>query len=312
MSAPLRGPTIWFTELSGVRRLITKHRVGQRLAGRFVAGDTLEAAMRVAGELHARGVSTMLNHLGEEVASPAQAAVATDAYVRALKRVHEQPGIDCTVSVKLTQLGLDTSTELCLGNMERVLQAASDGANGPTLVMIDMESHHYVDRALDIYLALRDRFPNVGVCLQACLHRTEADAARLGGPAAIVRMVKGAYLEPAEVALQRLRDVRRAFARLTATLFVSGSSVHVATHDPGLVEGAASFVHEHGIPSERYEFQMLYGIRRDLQAALVGKGEPVRVYVPYGTQWYPYLTRRLAERPGNIWFFLSNALRRGS
>jgi proline dehydrogenase len=178
--------------------------------------------------------------------------------------------------------------------------------------MIDMESRHYVDRTLEVYAGLRGRFPHIGVCLQACLRRTEADAARIAGPAAIVRVVKGAYLEPPEAAFQRLRDIRSSFARLSAHLLAAGSAVHVATHDRGLIEGASSFVRAKSIAKERCEFQMLYGIRRDLQAALVARGDPVRVYLPYGTEWYPYLTRRLAERPGNIWFFLSNALRRGS
>jgi proline dehydrogenase len=305
MGGFLRWPTLWFTERATVRRLFTEHRLGRRFAARFVAGDTLQDAIRVAGGLRASGIRTMLNHLGEEVASPAQAAAATDAYVRGLKRIHEHPEIDANVSVKLTQLGLDVSTELCRENMERVLQAASG-----TLVMIDMESRHYVDRTIDVYLGLRDRFTKLGICLQAALHRTWDDVPAIGRPGAIVRMCKGAYLEPPEAALQGRREIRRAYAHLTATLVASGATVHVATHDRRLVEGAASFVRERGLSKDRYEFQMLYGIRRDLQAALVARDEPVRVYVPYGTEWYPYLTRRLAERPGNIWFFASNALRR--
>ena len=305
MGGFLRGPTLWFTERAAVRRLFTEHRLGRRFAARFVAGDTLADATRVAGGLRASGIRTMLNHLGEDVASPAQAAAATDAYVRGLKRIHEHPELDADVSVKLTQLGLDVSSELCRENMERVLQAAFG-----TLVMIDMESRHYVERTIEMYLGLRDRFPKLGICLQAALHRTPEDAARIGGPDAIVRMCKGAYLEPPEAALQGRGEIRSAYARLAASLLAAGSVVHVATHDRRLVAGAEAFLHARGVPRQRYEFQMLYGIRRDLQAALVARGEPVRVYVPYGTEWYPYLTRRLAERPGNIWFFVSNALRR--
>jgi proline dehydrogenase len=151
----------------------------------------------------------------------------------------------------------------------------------------------------------------MGVCLQAYLHRTAGDAQRIGGPKAIVRMAKGAYLEPPEVAMRTRAEVRRSFARVAATLLVGGGVVHLATHDEGLVAGAKRFVRTRSISRARYEFQMLYGVRRDLQADLVAEGEPVRVYVPYGTQWYPYLTRRLAERPANVWFFLSNLLRRG-
>jgi proline dehydrogenase len=194
--------------------------------------------------------------------------------------------------------------------MERVLQVAAE-RDPPILVMIDMEASQYVDRTLDAYLALRDRFPAMGVCLQAYLHRTAGDAQRIGGPKAIVRMAKGAYLEPPEVAMRTRAEVRRSFARVAATLLVGGGVVHLATHDEGLVAGAKRFVRTRSISRARYEFQMLYGVRRDLQADLVAEGEPVRVYVPYGTQWYPYLTRRLAERPANVWFFLSNLLRRG-
>jgi len=306
----LRGPTIWLTERAIVRRLVTEHRFGGRLADRFVAGDTLDAAMRAAGGLQTQGIRAMLDHLGENVLSPAQASEATDAYVRALKRIRESPGLDCNISVKLTQLGLDASDDRCAENLERVLQAAN-GPDGAVLVMVDMEASEYVDRTLHLYMQLRLRYPNVGICLQAYLHRTAADAHRIGGTSAIVRMVKGAYLEPPETALQSRSDIRSNFARISATLLRAGSTVHVATHDPRLVAGAKRFVRSKGVGSDRHEFQMLYGIRRDLQARLVAEGEPVRVYVPYGTQWYPYLTRRLAERPANIWFFVSNALRRG-
>jgi proline dehydrogenase len=179
----------------------------------------------------------------------------------------------------------------------------------PTLVMIDMEARRYVDPTLDVYVALRARYRHTGVCLQAYLFRTGEDALRISGPEAIVRMAKGAYLEPPDAAYQRLPEIRKNFARLSATLLARGATVHFATHDAHLVAGARSFVHRAGIPRDRYEFQMLYGVRRDLQTRLVEAGEPVRVYVPYGTEWYPYLTRRMAERPANLRFFLTNLLR---
>jgi proline dehydrogenase len=289
---------------------MTEHPLGRQVAGRFVAGDTLDAGIAAARSLDARGIAAMLDHLGENVSSPSQASEATDNYVRALKRVQEWPDIDCNMSVKLTQLGMDVSTELCGENMERVLQTAA-GADRPILVMIDMESSEYVDRTLDVYLRLRDRYPSLGVCLQAYLYRTAEDVRRIAGPEAVVRVAKGAYLEPPEVAYRRRGEVRTNFARLAATLLAAGSMVHLATHDVLLVAGARRFIRDRGIGPDRFEFQMLYGIRRDLQARLEREGEPVRVYIPYGTQWYPYLTRRLAERPANVWFFLSNLLRRG-
>ncbi len=309
MTGLLRGPALWVTERRLVRRLITEHRFGRQFALRFVAGDNLEAGMRAARALHEQGIRSMLDHLGENVASPEQASNAADAYIHALKGIREVPEVDCDISVKLTQLGLDISMDTCVENMERVLEAAG-GVGTSIQVMIDMEAHEYVDRTLDVYLALRDQYSNIGVCVQAYLYRTAADVLRIAGPQAIIRVAKGSYLEAPDVAMRSRSDVRRSFARLTATLLASGSVVHLATHDERLIEGARGFIRARNIPTGQYEFQMLYGIRRDLQAELVGDGEPVRVYIPYGTQWYPYLTRRMAERPANVWFFLSNALRR--
>ena len=308
----LRAPILWVTNLNLVRTLITESRLGRGFAERFVAGDTLDAGIQASTALNTQGIAAILDHLGENVASAAQAAEATDAYIRALKRIHEMPELDCNISVKLTQLGLEASAEACRGNMERVLQAATGGGR-TILVMIDMEASEYAQRTIDLYLHLREGggYPNVGICLQTCLRRTAADVHVIAGPEAIVRMVKGAYLEPPEVALQSRREIRRTFARLSATLLAKGSTVHFATHDRHLVEGAQRYLRGHSVPKARYEFQMLYGIRRDLQTRLVAAEEPVRVYVPYGTQWYPYLTRRLAERPANIWFFASNVARRG-
>ncbi|HEV8420324.1 MAG TPA: proline dehydrogenase family protein [Actinomycetota bacterium] len=308
MTALLRGATLWVTERPLVRRLVTEHRFGRQFALRFVAGDNLDSGMRAARALHEQGIRSMLDHLGENVGSPAQASNAADAYIHALKRIREVPEVDCDISVKLTQLGLDSSLDTCMENMERVLEAAN-GIGSSIQVMIDMEAHEYVDRTLDVYMALRGRYPSIGVCVQAYLYRTAADVGRIAGPQAVVRVCKGSYLEPPDIAMRSRREVRRSFAGLTATLLASGSLVHMATHDERLIQGARRFIHARAIPKERYEFQMLYGIRRDLQAALVREGEPVRVYIPYGTQWYPYLTRRMAERPANVWFFLSNALR---
>lgn len=306
MTGFLRALVLWLTEQPLVRRLM-QGSVGRRFAGRFVAGDTLDDGMAAAAQLARGGIATLLDHLGENVSSREQAAAAADAYIGAIRRGRATPGVDCIVSVKLTQLGLDSGVDVCAENMVRVLQAAQE--QDPAMrVMIDMEASEYVDRTLDLYLALRSRHP-VGVALQSCLRRTAADAERLAGPEAVVRMTKGAYLEGREIAFQRRDEVSRSYVAVTRTLLEAGSSVHLATHDERLVDGARKYLHRTGVAADRYEFQMLYGIRRDLQNRLVEGGEPVRVYVPYGTQWYPYLTRRLAERPANVWFFLSNALR---
>ncbi|HEX2267247.1 MAG TPA: proline dehydrogenase family protein [Actinomycetota bacterium] len=213
----LRAPTIWVTERAFVRRLMTDHPLGRRLAGRFVAGNALEDGMGVARSLRPQGIASMLDHLGEEVDSPGQAAEAADAYVRALKRIAEEPDLDCNISVKLTQLGLNASRELCRENLERVLQAAS-APDRRTIVMIDMEAHEYVEPTLDIYLSLRERYPNLGVCLQAYLFRSADDCVSIAGPGALVRMAKGAYLEPPEGAYQTRRQVRRSVAASLAKL----------------------------------------------------------------------------------------------
>jgi proline dehydrogenase len=287
------------------RKLATQTRPGRAVASRFVAGETLDHGMRVARELHRRGTAAMLDLLGENVATPQQAASARDAYLEALTRIHQEPTLDCAISIKLTQLGLNSSVSDCDRNVEPILDAAA--ADG-TLVMIDMESHSYVDDTLAVLRAAHARYPKVGVCLQAYLRRTERDIFDL--PAKVrVRLVKGAYLEPPDMVYQDKDEVDAAFARLFTTLLARGHAIDVATHDPTLIGGVR--VRTDAIENgwSRVEFQMLYGVRRDLQAELAGQGFPLRVYVPYGTEWYPYLTRRLAERPANVWFFLSNLLR---
>jgi proline dehydrogenase len=191
--------------------------------------------------------------------------------------------------------------------MERVMAAASTAGS---VVMIDMESSAYVDRTLAIFRDMRARHDRLGLCLQCSLRRTEADIRTLP-PDSIIRLVKGAYLEPPEIARTSRREVDAAFARCLVRLIDLGHSVHVATHDPRLIEGTKRFVERRGVPWSRLEFQMLFGVRRDLQRRLAQGGYQVRVYIPYGAEWYPYLTRRLAERPANMWFFLSNLVRRG-
>ncbi len=301
----LRGAMLRITGNRWFRRLGSRSRLGWAVASRFVAGESLEEAIDVARALDRAKIATIISHLGENVTAPEHVTEAVSAYVRALERIAQEPSLDLGISVKLTQLGLDFSNELCIANVEQVLAAAA--ASGG-LVMIDIESSAYVDRTISVFHDLRKRHDRVGVALQSYLRRTAQDVDRLP-EGSIVRLVKGAYLEPPEVAFETRREVDLAFAHLTATLLTRGHTVHVSTHDPKLLEGAKRFAQDHGIPWSRVEFQMLYGVRRDLQTRLAEGGYPVRVYVPYGTEWYPYLTRRLAERPANMWFFLSNVLR---
>jgi len=287
------------------RRIATGTRPGRAVAGRFVAGETLDQAMGVARELDRKRVAAMLDHLGENVETAAQSSDARDAYLAALNAIRAVPTLDIAVSLKLTQLGLDRSVKECLANIEPVLAAADDPA---TLVMIDMESHGYVERTLEVVRTVHAAHPRVGVALQSYLRRSAADVFDL--PAGIrVRLVKGSYLEPPDLVFTDKHEVDESFQRLFATLFARDHAIDVATHDPRILEGVRRIVDATEDGWLRVEFQMLYGVRRDLQADLARRGYPVRVYIPYGTEWYPYLTRRLAERPANMWFFASNLAR---
>lgn len=289
------------------RRAATVSRPGRAVASRFVAGQTLEDAMGAARELDRGQITAMLDHLGENVATPAQATDARDAYLGALQEIAQASTLDIAVSVKLTQLGLDFSVQECLANVEPIL-AAADAAG--VLVMVDMEAHRYVDRTLEVVRKVHADHPRVGVALQSYLRRSVTDVFDL--PAGMrVRLVKGSYLEPPDVVFTEMRDVDRSFQQLFATLLGRGHPIDVATHDPRLLEGARRITDAIENGWSRVEFQMLYGVRRDLQADLARRGYPVRVYIPYGTEWYPYLTRRLAERPANMWFFASNLMRSG-
>lgn len=303
----MNAPVLRLTQARWFRWLATRTPPGRALASRFVAGEHLVDAIAAARSLAKDGIRAMLDHLGENVRAPEQASEAAKAYVRALDRIREEGDLDCMVSVKLSQLGLDFSGELCISHMERVMAAASSAGS---VVMIDMESSAYVDRTLAIFRDLRARHDRLGLCLQCSLRRTEADILAL--PAgSIIRLVKGAYLEPPEIALTSRQEVDAAFARCFVRLIDLGHTVHVATHDPQLIEGTKRFLKRRRVPWTRLEYQMLFGVRRDLQRRLARGGYPVRVYIPYGAEWYPYLTRRLAERPANMWFFLSNLARRG-
>jgi len=287
------------------RRAVIGTRPGRAVASRFVAGESLEDAMRVAASLDRRRITSMLDFLGENVRTEDQAEAARAAYLRALAAIASAKDLDCAISLKPTQLGLDMSLEACLANVEPIVDAARSSG---TVVMIDMESVGYVDPTLRVFREAHARYPKVGIALQSYLRRTERDLGTLP-PGCRVRLVKGAYLEPPEAVFTGKREVDASFARLFTTLFARGHAIDVATHDPRLLDGVRRRVDASGEGWSRVEFQMLYGVRRDLQSRFAGQGYPVRVYIPYGTEWYPYLTRRLAERPANVWFFLSNLLR---
>lgn len=278
----------------------------RRLATRFVAGETLDDAIVVARKLNQEGITVTLDHLGESVASLDEAAAARDVYLRTLDAIHGK-GIQGNVSLKLTQFGLDLSYDECLANVDRLVRHAAELEN---FVRVDMESSEYTDRTLALVYDLFARYRAVGVVIQAYLMRSRADIEKLNADRIRVRLCKGAYLEPPAVAFPDKSDVDRNFLQLTELLLEKGMYPGIATHDEAMIEQVKRFVGSHGVARDSFEFQMLYGIRRDLQRKLVAEGFRLRVYVPFGRAWYPYYMRRLAERPANVFFILRNLFRR--
>jgi proline dehydrogenase len=288
-----------------LQRFVTRQRLTASLAYRFVAGDHLDDAVRVVTDVNRRGWSASLDHLGENVTEEQAARAATEDYLAAFERIASER-LNANVSIKLTQLGLDISPELCQELLTRVLERAQQLDN---FVRIDMEGSAYTQRTLDLVLALHERYPNCGVVLQSYLYRTADDIARVNAAKVRVRLVKGAYNEPPDVAFAKKMDVDAKFEAGMQQLLLNGIYPAVATHDDRLIEATKQFARQREIPTDRFEFQMLYGIRRDLQDRLLREGYRVRIYVPYGTEWYPYLMRRLAERPANLLFIVRSLIR---
>jgi proline dehydrogenase len=285
-------------------------RYGMRRPGsfarRFIAGETVAEAIEVARVIEHDGLMVTLDLLGESVHSVDAAAEATRTYVATLQAI-ELAGIGRNISLKLTQLGLDIDRATSIDNLRRILDAASPGG---FFVRIDMESSAYTAQTLDAFETLWNiGYHNVGVVIQSYLKRSESDIRRLNRLGARVRLVKGAYREPKTVAYQEKSEVDAAFIDLMRLLMVEGNYPAIATHDPAMIDATRQFARAKNIPPEKYEFQMLYGIRRDLQAELSRAGHPFRVYVPFGREWFPYFMRRLGERPANVGFVLRSLMR---
>ena len=303
----LRSALLYLSDQPQVFRFIRNNKVAKSFANRFVAGETLETALAAVTRLNARGITASLDLLGESVHNEAEARAAGDAYVAMLDRIYRQK-VDANVSVKLTAMGLDISEDLCVAIMHKILQRAREYQ---TFVRIDMESSEYTQRTLDLfeqrlYPAYRE---NVGIVLQSYLYRTFPDVERANLIKARVRLCKGAYKEPETVAYPAKKDVDTNYVRSMHELMLKGNYPGIATHDESIIKDAKRFAKENHVAPERFEFQMLYGVRRDLQDMLVREGYRMRVYVPFGTQWYPYLMRRLAERPANVAFITGNVFR---
>lgn len=302
---PLRRALLFLARQPVVRRWVETSGVTQKLAHRFVAGSTLDQALEVCRRAHSEGIATTLDYLGENVTSLEDAAACRDTYVRMLTALHAA-GLEPNVSLKLTQFGLDLSAEVCEANVAELVERAAQLGG---FVRIDMEASQYTERTLAIASRLYARYGACGTVIQAYLHRSAADVGALAPTGIRIRLCKGAYLEPAEVAFEDKGEVDSAYATLAETLLQQATYPAIATHDENLIRRVRSWVAANAIDPARFEFQMLYGIRRDLQKQLIAAGFRLRLYVPFGEAWYPYFMRRLAERPANLLFLLRNIFR---
>jgi proline dehydrogenase len=309
----LRNGLIYLSHAAWARDLVTRMPLAWRVASRFVAGESSDDAIAACRELNELNLLATLDFLGESVSLPVQAIAAREEIEGLLGSI-AAARVRAGVSVKLTQLGMQIDEALALDNMRRLLTRARELE---IWVRIDMEDSPWTDTTLRIFRTLRqdDGFDNVGVVIQSYLYRSHDDVAALVADGASVRLCKGAYAEPPGVAFPRKADTDASFVRLMKSLMsdealANGVYAAIATHDDAMIEATLSHARRHNIPPQKFEFQMLYGIRPERQLALVNQGYQMRVYVPYGTAWYPYFMRRLAERPANLWFFVSNYLRR--
>ncbi len=302
-----RKPVLAVADRSEVQDFVRNREMTQGLVRRFIAGEDLDTALGAATKLARLGITATLDELGENVSTAEEAGAASQTYIETLKRM-SGAGIEPNISIKLTMLGLDLGDDIAISNTLPILECAK-AVNG--FVRIDMEGSAYTARTMSIFETLHDQYPaEVGIVIQTYLHRARADVEAMIARHARVRLVKGAYAEPATVAYQNRDEIDDNYRRLTELLLSGGNYPAIATHDPALIDSAIAYATKNGIPSDRFEFQMLYGVRRDEQTNLISEGHRVRVYVPYGTEWYPYFTRRIAERPANALFVLRQLISR--
>ena len=296
---------LWVAEKPRIERLVTKSKLTEGIVGRFIAGDDLDDALEAIRVLNAKGIGGILDLLGEGVTDPEGAQSASDDYLRAIKRV-EETGVDTTISVKPTQLGLSFDKGQCIDHLRRI---AAEAAAIDMRVEIDVEQSEFVLDTLDVFRILQADYPDMRQAIQAYLRRTPVDLETFSGVKPRIRLVKGAYSEPDEIAFQKKAEIDNQFKFLIDWLFEKGTDPGIATHDSKLIDHARFAAVRTGADKKDFEIQMLYGVRTKLQEELVGQGYRVRTYVPYGSAWYPYLMRRIAERPANLLFFLRTLVR---
>ncbi len=300
----MRALLLKLSESKRLAPLIMSNGVSRRVARRFVAGETLDDAIEAARVLNAAGRSASLDLLGENVSDEAGARDAADGYIAMFNRIARE-NLNANVSLKLTQLGLDLGESLCQELVERIVAHATDLGN---FVRIDMEGSAYTQRTVELTKRVRAKYTGVGTVMQAYLYRAEKDVQDLLRVGCRMRLCKGAYKEPPEIAFPEKADVDANYVKLMKLLLPSGIYHGIATHDPAMIQATKDFAREKNIGRDQFEFQMLYGIRTDLQQQLVREGYRLRIYIPFGTDWFPYFMRRLAERPANLAFFLRNLL----
>ncbi len=302
-----RSALIYLSRQEGLKEFAAKFALFKKLTTRFIAGETIDEAVAAIRDLNAHGCSASFDHLNESVGSVAETEGEVREYLDVLARIQET-GIDSNVSIKLSQFGLEIDPELAYRNAQRIL---ADAAHRGIFVRVDMEGSNVTQATIDLFKRLRAEFGlnDVGIVMQSYLYRTMDDVRDLLKIPARIRICKGAYNEPPEVAYPAKKDVDDNYVRVMQLLLASGVYHGIATHDPKMIEATIDFAHREGVSKDAFEFQMLYGIRRDLQDQLARDGYRMRVYVPYGKHWYPYFMRRLAERPANIWFVLKNMLK---
>jgi proline dehydrogenase len=303
----LRNALLYLSSQPQVFNFVRHNRMAKGFASRFVAGETLDTALEAVKQLNSKGITATLDLLGESVHNEKEARESARAYIEMLDRI-QTSHLDANVSVKLTAMGLDISEDLCVANMQNILDRAREHES---FVRLDMESSEYTQKTLDLfYERLYPSYRgNVGLVLQSYLYRTASDVEEANKASARVRLCKGAYKEPASVAYPEKTDVDDSYLRCMRALLTNGHYPGIATHDEVMVRETKRFARENDIKNDQFEFQMLYGVRRDLQDKLIREGYRLRVYVPFGTQWYPYLMRRLAERPANVAFITGNIVK---
>jgi proline dehydrogenase len=301
----LKGILLYLSRQKGIQNFMVNFTVTRRVVNRFVSGEELEDGLSAVKKVNSEGAIATLDHLGEEVSEREEATAAAEVYLNALDRINKW-GVDTNVSAKPTQLGLKIDPELCEQNFARMIEKAKGYDN---FVRMDMEGSDCTADTLEVFKKLRKKYDNVGIVIQSYLYRSEKDVEEVLELGGRIRLCKGAYKEPKEIAFPKMEQVNENFLKLMEEMLKSGIYHGIATHDEKLIEKTKQFAQKNNILKESFEFQLLYGIRTELARQLIKDGYNVRIYIPFGRQWYPYFMRRLAERPANMFFFIKNFLR---